>query len=163
MERLGSRTLEVQPHTREIHEWLDTRLAKLAWITDTRALQNQWRAERSTTDNDLLSSLENLRPVLLRMKGLGRDSLDTHSTIALQNHLVDLGVAHQMKILVVGTCTMDVGMGRIGATSSVAIDPLHLGQRVVFHLQLIEYRTLSQCSAPCPVTRSWRSSVVGIP
>ena len=58
--------LEVEANTGEIHKWLDTSLAELLGITNTRALEDQWRAESATANDNELPSLEVFVFVLAR-------------------------------------------------------------------------------------------------
>jgi hypothetical protein len=53
--------LEVQTNTGKVDQRLDASLAELLWITDTRALEDEWRAESATGDDDLLAGLEGPR------------------------------------------------------------------------------------------------------
>jgi hypothetical protein len=39
--------LEVETNTRQVHERLDAHLAELLWVTDTRALEDEWRTKCS--------------------------------------------------------------------------------------------------------------------
>lgn len=48
--------LEVETNTRKINKRLDASLAKLLWVTDTRALKDERRAQSTTGDDDLLAS-----------------------------------------------------------------------------------------------------------
>jgi hypothetical protein len=50
--------LEVKTNTGKIDEGLDTGLAKLLWVTDTRALENERRTQSTTRDDDLLAGLD---------------------------------------------------------------------------------------------------------
>jgi hypothetical protein len=53
--------LEVETDTGEVYEGLDTGLAELLWVTNTRALEDQWRAEGATRDNYLFAGFDDTR------------------------------------------------------------------------------------------------------
>lgn len=70
-------------------------------VTDARALENERRAQGAAANDDLPASLVDLWLLLLfGMQRLGRDSLNTNSLVAIENNLVDLGVHHEMQVLV---------------------------------------------------------------
>jgi len=105
--------LKVEPHAFQIHDWLDTDCFEFLWITNATPLKDQWRAQCATADNDLFADFDDCAMVLIGREGLGRDDTNTDCTSVLDDHLVDLGVAHQVEILVhrsravnvcVGTC-----------------------------------------------------------
>ena len=50
--------LEVETNTRQVNKRLDASLAELLWVTDTRALKDEWRAECSAGYDDLLAGLD---------------------------------------------------------------------------------------------------------
>lgn len=75
--------LEVEPNAWEVDQRLDTDLAQLLWVTDTRALEDEWRTERPTRDNDLLASLDDAGEGLTCSDWLGGDHLDTDCAVAL--------------------------------------------------------------------------------
>ena len=131
--------LEVETNTRKIYKRLDARLAELLWVTDTRSLEDQWRAEGAARYNDLLAGSDNLRCQLAGSKRLGWDGLDPNGLVALDDNLKDskyhikmasvfayllhFGVDHQMQVLVHGSRGVNVAMRGIGAASSVSVDP----------------------------------------
>jgi hypothetical protein len=53
--------LEVQTDTGEVYKRLDSGLAELLWVTNTRALEDQWRAESTTRDDNLLAGSDDTR------------------------------------------------------------------------------------------------------
>jgi hypothetical protein len=57
--------LEVETNTREIHDRLDARSLQLLGITNTRALEDEWRGQRATRDDDLLAGTEGTGLLLL--------------------------------------------------------------------------------------------------
>jgi hypothetical protein len=79
--------LEVQTNTREVDERLDTGLAKLLWVTDTRALKDEWRGKSTARDDDLLAGLDDAGHLLRGVERLARNDLDTNSTVTLENDL----------------------------------------------------------------------------
>jgi hypothetical protein len=116
--------LEVETDTWQVDERFDASLAELLWVTNTGSLKDEWRAESATRNDDLLPSLDDSRRQLTRSKGLGGNDLDADSTITLKNYLLNLVIGHQVQVLMHGTSAMDVAMGRVRTTSSVAVDPL---------------------------------------
>jgi hypothetical protein len=116
--------LEVETNTRKINKRLDTSLAKLLWVTDTRALKDERRAQSTTGDDDLLTSLDDSGHLLLGVKRLGWDTLDANGAVALKNDLVNLVVGKKVQVLVNGARAVDVPVSGVRSSSSVAIDPL---------------------------------------
>ena len=102
--------LEIESNTRKINLGLDASSAKLLGVTDTRALKNQRRRKRTATNDNLLSSTEDSRLQLVRVQRLGRNSLNTNGTTILHDDLVDLRVAGQVQVTVLGACGMDIGV-----------------------------------------------------
>lgn len=88
-------------------------------LTNSRSLQNQWRAECPATYNHELPSLVNFRSVLVRMKRLGRHNLHPCGSSVFDNYFVTLGVAHQMEVLVVSPSTMNVSVSRVRSTTGI--------------------------------------------
>jgi hypothetical protein len=128
--------LEVETDAWKVNERLDAGLAELGRVTwndvsvrelrpctcrhtDSGSLKDQWRAQSAAADDDLLASPKSAGDALGRVQWLGGDSTDTNGTIALKNDLVNLGVALKVEILVFGTGTVDVCVGRVGAATSV--------------------------------------------
>lgn len=116
--------LEVETHTRQVNLRLNTCSTELLGVTDTRALENQGRRECAAADDNLLSRAEGSGLELVRVERLSGNSLDTDSTTVLHNDLVDLCVAGEVKVAVLGTSSMDVGVGRVTSTTGVSVDPL---------------------------------------
>jgi hypothetical protein len=79
--------LEVETHTRQVYKWLDASLAEFLRVTNTRALENEWRAEGPARYNDLLTCLDDARRQLSVGKVLGWDDLDTNCAVAFENDL----------------------------------------------------------------------------
>lgn len=103
--------LEVQTHTREVDERLDTSLSELLRVSDTRALENERRTEGASGNNDLLPSPEGAAVVLGGRERLGRNGLDSDCAATLHDDLVDLGVDGEVQILVNRTRAVDVSVG----------------------------------------------------
>jgi hypothetical protein len=116
--------LEVETNTRKINKRLDTSLAKLLWVTDTRALKNERRAQSTTRDDDLLASLDDSGHLLVGVKRLGWDTLDGNGAVALKNDLLNLVAGKKVQVLVNSARAVDITVSRIRPSSSVAIDPL---------------------------------------
>lgn len=154
--------LEVESHTGKVDDGLDAGSAELLGVTDTRALEDQGRGEGSARDDDLLAGAEGSGLQLAWVQGLGGDGLDADGAAVLDDDLVDLGVAGQVQVAVDGAGGVDVG---VSAVRSTATDVVLVG--VASYVSTVTYVSLlihlSQCSAPWPVVRSWRSSTVGIP
>jgi hypothetical protein len=79
--------LEVETHTWQVDEWLDAGLAELLGVTNTRALENEWRAKSSSRHDDLLACLDDARRQLSIGEVLGWDDLDTDGSITLEDDL----------------------------------------------------------------------------
>jgi hypothetical protein len=79
--------LEVETHTWQVDEWFDAGLAELFGVTDTRALENKWRAKSSSRHDDLLACFDNAGRHLSVGKVLGWNDLDADGAITLQNDL----------------------------------------------------------------------------
>lgn len=105
--------LEVQTDTGEVHQRLDPNLAQLLCVTDPRPLEDQRRAERASTDNDLFAGPEDPWLLLPRGQRLRGHRLNTNGATVFNDDLVNLGVALQVKVTVVSSCTMDVTMSRV--------------------------------------------------
>lgn len=105
--------LEVETDAGQVNERLDAGSAQLLWVTDTRPLENEGRAQSTTGHDDLLASLVDPRLLLVRGERLGRTDLDTNSPVALQEHLLALGVDYEMQVLVVCARAMDVSVSRV--------------------------------------------------
>ena len=154
--------LEVESHTGKVDDGLDTSGAELLGVTDTRALEDQGRGEGSARDDDLLAGTEGSGLELAWVQGLGGNGLDADGPAVLDDNLVNLGVAGQVQVAVDGAGGVDVGVSAVRSTATGAV---LVG--VALHVSTVTYVSLlihlSQCSAPWPVVRSWRSSTVGIP
>lgn len=105
--------LEVETDTRKIDQGLDTSLAKLFGVANTRALEDKRRAQSASGNDDLLASLVDSGLLLTRRQRLGRANLDTNSSVALQNDFLALGVDDQVQVLVVCASAVDVSMSRV--------------------------------------------------
>jgi hypothetical protein len=81
--------LEIETNTRKIDKRLDAGLAELLWVTDTRALKDERRAESTTRNDDLLAGLDSPGHLLLRVERLSWDNLDANSAVTLQNDLLN--------------------------------------------------------------------------
>lgn len=130
--------LEVETNAGKIDERLDTGLAELLWVANTRALEDQWGAERATTDNNQLAGFVSPGLVLRWVKRLRWDGLHTDSLAVLDDDLVGLGVDDQVQVLVVLAGAVDVSMGRVRAATSVPIDPLEPVLSTVTSDQVLE-------------------------
>jgi hypothetical protein len=154
--------LEVQTDTGKVDKGLDACLAELLRVADTRALQNEWGGQGAARDNDLLAGLVDLG-LLVGRERLGRDDLDACGTAVLDDDLLALAVDNEVQVLVLGAGAVNVSVGRVGTTAGVTVDPVRFNQ-LAFWIVCSLHAThhLSQCSAPWPVTKSWRSSVTGM-
>lgn len=115
--------LEVQTDTRQIHNGLYADSPQLLWVSHARALEDKRRGKCSTRHNDLLPGPEG--SVLWRTTSwFGGDRLDAYGTAILNNHLVDLGVAREVKVGVNSTSGVYVRVGRVRSTAGVPVDPL---------------------------------------
>ena len=103
--------LEVQTNTWKVDKRLYASLAERLWVTDTRALKNERRAEGASRHDDLLPSLEGAAMVLGRRERFGWNSPDADGAAAFDDHLVDLGVHGKMQVLVDRTGAVDVSVG----------------------------------------------------
>jgi hypothetical protein len=61
--------------------------------------------------------------ILAWMKRLSRYSPHTYSTAILHNHLINLGIAYQVQVLMDSTSAMDICMCRVRSTSSIPVNP----------------------------------------
>jgi hypothetical protein len=116
--------LEVETNTRKIDKRLDTGLAKLLWVTDTRALEDERRTQSTTGDDDLLASPDGPRHLLVGVERLGRNTLDGNSAVTLENDLVNLVAGEKVQVLVNSASAVNVAVSRVGSSSSIAVDPL---------------------------------------
>lgn len=109
--------LEVAAYTGQVDDGLDASTAKLVRVTDTRALEDQWRAEGAAADDDLLASTEDPADWLLAVDGLGWHGCNAHGTAVFDDDLVDLGVALEVQVGVLGSSAVDVGVSSIASSS----------------------------------------------
>lgn len=100
--------LEVKANARKVNERLDADFTQLFWVTNTRALQDKRRAERAAANDHLLTSPVNTRLLLSRGERFSRADFDAHGTVAFENHLLALGVADEVEVLVHGACAVYV-------------------------------------------------------
>ena len=75
--------LEVETDTWQVHERLHTSLAELLGVTNTGSLEDEWRAEGTTGDDDLLAGPDDLGLQLSWGEGLCGHGLDTDRFVAL--------------------------------------------------------------------------------
>lgn len=115
--------LEVEPDSWQINYGLNARSTKLLGVTDTRSLQDQRRRERTAANDNLLTSAEGPRLELIRVQRLGRYSLDCDGSAVLHDDLVDLGVAHEIQVVVLGARGVYVSVRRVTSTACVSVDP----------------------------------------
>jgi hypothetical protein len=133
--------LEVETHTRQVDKRLDARLAELLWVTDTRALKDEWRTERSARYDDLLARLDDTRGNVAVGQVLGWHDFDADGAVAFEDdlsnvsadyiqaeerstHLLDLVAGQQVQVLVHSACAVDVCVRRVGSATGVSVDPL---------------------------------------
>lgn len=116
--------LEVATNTREVHDRLDSGLAELLGVTNTRALEDQRRAEGASADDDLLASAVDLALGVGTIKRLSWDGGNTNSATILDDNFVDLRAGLQVEVVKLGTSAVDVCVGSITTTASVTVDPL---------------------------------------
>ena len=105
--------LEVETDTGQVYQGLDASLAKLLGVTNTRALEDEWRAQGTSGYNDLLASFIDSGLLLAWRQRLGRADLDADSSVALEDDLLALGVDDKVQVLVVCTSAVDVTMSRV--------------------------------------------------
>ena len=82
-------------------------------LTNARALQDQWRAQRATADNDEFPGLEVPGFEVAWRQRLRWASPNSSALVSLDEDLLTLGVYNKMQVLVVLTCAMDVGVRRV--------------------------------------------------
>jgi len=110
--------LEVETNTGKVDEGLDASLAELLGVTDTRALQDERRAQCTTRHDDLLAGLVDLRLLVGRQR-LGRNDLDAGGAAVFDDDLFTLAVDNKVQVLVLRAGAVNVSVGRVGATSGV--------------------------------------------
>jgi len=112
--------LEVQAHTGKVNERLDSSLSEFLGVTDTGTLEDKWRAESTAGNNNLLPGTEDaVLACLGRGQRLGGNCLDTDCAIALEDNLVDLGVALKEEIALVSHGAVNVGVGGVRSATCV--------------------------------------------
>lgn len=82
--------LKIETNTGQVDERLDASLAELLWVTDTRALKNEWRAQCSARHNDLLACSDNTRWCFTIGQVLCRNHLDADGAVAFQDDLEEM-------------------------------------------------------------------------
>lgn len=82
--------LEVEANTWQVNQRLDAGLAELLRVTNARALKDEWRAQRSTRNDNLLAGANDPGGYLGVGKMLSGNHLDTNGPIALKDDLIDL-------------------------------------------------------------------------
>jgi hypothetical protein len=88
--------LEVKTNTWQVDKRLDASLAKLLRVTDTRALENEWRAQRSARHDDLLACSDDTRWRFTAGQVLGGNNLDANGAVAFEDDLGDMSGRSQM-------------------------------------------------------------------
>jgi hypothetical protein len=129
--------LEVQTDTGKVDERLDTSLAQLLGVADTRALQDEWGGQGAARDDDLLAGLVDLG-LLVGRERLGRDDLDACGTAVLNDDLLALAVDNEVQVLVLRAGAVNVSVGRVGTTAGVSVDPLKPVLSTVASDQILE-------------------------
>jgi hypothetical protein len=130
--------LEVETNTRKIDKRLDTDLAELLWVTNTRALKDERRAQGTAGDDNLLAGPDDPGHLLLGMKRLRRDTFNANGAVALKNDLLNLVAGKKVQVLVNSTSAMNVAVSRVGSSPSVAVDPLEPMLSAVARGQVLE-------------------------
>lgn len=108
----------------QVDNWFDTSFLQLLGVANTRALQNQWRAQCATAYDYLLPSSEDSGLGLSLRQWLSGHSLDTNGNAVLDDDLVNFGVAHKVQIRMMLPGAMDVCVSRVRTASGITIDPL---------------------------------------
>lgn len=154
--------LEVETNAGQVNLAFHAGFLEFLGVSNARSLEHQRCAESAAGDDDLLAGFDDFFLYLVCIKLLHGHRADRCGTAIFDNDSVDLGVAHQVEVVMV---------------------PILHSQRTVWHEQglvhlMFEWMYpwaeserrpvsllihLSQCSPPCPVVRSSRSSVVGMP
>jgi hypothetical protein len=116
--------LEVESYARKIYNRLDSRSLQLLRVTNTRALEDQWRRERSSRDDNLLAGPESPRSRMAGVQRLGGNRPDSDCAPVFDDDLVDLCVAKEVEVAVDGSSGVDVGVSTVASSSCVAVDPL---------------------------------------
>lgn len=109
--------LEVETNTGQVDKRLNAGSAKLGRVANARSLQNKRGAECSAADNDLLAGTKDLPWRVGTVEGLGWNSNDSNGPAVLYDNLFDLGIALQMKILVLAPGAVNVAVRRITSTA----------------------------------------------
>ena len=115
--------MEVKSDTRQVDQGLDTSLAELLRVTNTGALKNKWRAQRTAAADNELPGLEITVLVLTGRQWLGWASPNTDGLVTLDQDLFNLGIDNQVEVLVVLPGTVDVSVSRVAAATRVTVDP----------------------------------------
>lgn len=142
--------LEVTTNAREVHNGLDASLAELLRVTNTRALEDQRRAECASADDNLLASTVDLALRVGAIERLGRDGGNTDSPAVLDDDFVHLGTGLQVKVVELGAGAVDIGVGSITATTSVPVDPLEpVLSTMAINLSItLPLNYINQCALP---------------
>lgn len=130
--------LEVQTDTRQVDQGADTGAAQLLRVANTGALKNLGRPQGASTDDDLLAGLVDCAWRSAAANVFRRHGDHTDGTAVLDDNLVDLGVALEMQVGVLGTGGVDVSMRSIASTARVAVDPLEPVLSTVARLQVLK-------------------------
>ena len=116
--------LEVETNTRKIDKRLDTGLAELLWVTDTRALKDERRTQSTTGNDDLLASPDGPGHLLIGVERLCRNTLDGNSAVTLEDDLLNLIAGEKVQVLMNSAGAVNVAVSGVRSSSSVAVDPL---------------------------------------
>lgn len=87
--------------------------------TNARALQDQWAAQSPSAYDNLLAGFDEASLGLSVSKRFGWHNLNSNGTTIFNDDFVALGVAHEMKVLVLGTGAVDVCVCTVGPTASI--------------------------------------------
>lgn len=80
--------LEIKANTGKVNERLNASLAELLGVTDTRALEDEWRAESTARDDDLLARPDDpSRQLAGGGERLGGNDRHANSSVALEDNL----------------------------------------------------------------------------
>lgn len=93
--------LEIETNAGQVDLTFHTGFLEFLGVANARSLEHKWRAECAAGDDDLLAGFDDLFMWLLWVKRLHGHSADRGCTAILEDDSVDLGVAHQVEIVVV--------------------------------------------------------------
>ena len=155
--------LEVKTDTWQVNERRNAGCTQFLRIANTRSLEDERGAHGAAGNDNLLpGTIYNRLVLLARVQVFGRNGDHSHSAVVIKDDLINLGITFEEEVPLVAHGAVDVGMSRVGATTGIAA--VHMsGPRTDTVNGLTDLIHLSQCSAPWPVVRSCRSSVMGMP